>query len=100
MAAPVGDEALRHDPEESVMPAHAGTPLSAQRHGELLPQEQVLQHQRTAAAERGTQKATEEREQIEHRVMIANHNANHLSSPADGVFAPYSPLRGRRRAIP
>jgi hypothetical protein len=24
-------------------------------------------------------------------MMIANHTANYLSSPADGVFAPYSP---------
>jgi hypothetical protein len=46
------------------MPKYAGTPLRAQRHRELLPQEHVLQHQGTAAAERGTQQATERRERV------------------------------------
>ena len=72
------------------MPAHAGTPTGAQGDGELLPQQQVLQQERPAAAERCTQKSTEEHEQFQHRVMIANHTANHLCSPADSVFAPYS----------
>jgi hypothetical protein len=44
MAAPVRHEASRHDPEKAVVPAHVGTPASAQGDGELLPQQQALHH--------------------------------------------------------
>ena len=46
--------ALHHNPEQPVVPAYAGPPTGAQRHRELLPQEQVLQQQRAAITERPT----------------------------------------------
>jgi hypothetical protein len=60
MAPPVGDETPRRDPEEPVVPTHAGTPTGAQRDGELLPQEQVLQQEGVPAPECGAHDADEE----------------------------------------
>ena len=60
MPPPVGDQAARHDPEEPVVLAHVGTPLAAQRDGELLSQEQVLQQQRMAAPERPAEDTNEQ----------------------------------------
>jgi hypothetical protein len=89
MLPPVGDEALRHNPEKSVVPAHAGTPMGAQRDGELLPQEHVLQPQRTVAAEHGTQGTNEERHPIHHCAMLAHGADRHT----DGVLALYTSCR-------
>ena len=44
---------------------------SAQSDGELLPQEQVLEHERLAATERSTQRADEERHPVRHATMMA-----------------------------
>ncbi len=81
MPAPVGAQALHHDPEQPVVPAHAGPPTGAQRHRELLPQEQVLQQQRAAITERPAEDAGEERHASEHEAMIADHVVCRVSAP-------------------
>jgi hypothetical protein len=60
MSAPVGDEAPRHNPEETVMPAHVGTSAGAQCDGELLPQQHVLYHEGVPAPEDDEPSADEE----------------------------------------
>ena len=45
--------------------------MSAQRDGELLPQEQVLHQERVPAPEGGAHEADEECHPIQHGVMIA-----------------------------
>ena len=58
---------------------------SAQSDRELLPQEQVLEHERLAATERSAQYADEERDPIEHGPMMARGAERH----PDTVLAPY-----------
>ncbi len=91
MLTPFGAVTARHDPEDPVAPAYPypypWTGMCAQHHGDLLPLEEVLQYQRTVTTEHGVQETSNEREYIEHGVMIANRGAYHLSAVADGVFA-------------
>jgi hypothetical protein len=51
MPPPVSDEASRHDPEEPVVPAHAGAPTGPQRDSEMLPQQQVFHDEGLPAPE-------------------------------------------------
>ena len=67
------------------MPAQAGTPTGAQRDGEVLPQEQILFHERAVASECGEHDADEEGHPIQHGGMIAYLGRRH----ADSAVAPY-----------
>ena len=60
--------------------------MGAQRDGELLPQEQVLEHERLAATERSAQHAGEERDPFDHGPMMARGADRH----PDRVLAPHS----------
>jgi hypothetical protein len=78
---------------------------SAPGDGELLPEEQVLEHERLAATERGTQRAEEEHHPVRHGTMMARGADRH----PDGALAPYTPtprrirqqcrMRGRRTTV-
>jgi hypothetical protein len=83
MAAPVGDEVSRYDPEEAVVPVHVGPPAGAQRDGELLPQEQALHHEGLPVPESGEPDTNEERPPVQQGAMIADG----VSHRADGVLA-------------
>ena len=97
--APVGAQALHHDSEQPVVPAHAGPPTGAQRHRELLPQEQVLQQQRAAITERPAEDAGEERHASEHEAMIADHTVCCVMAPRMGLLRPTAQDPGHRAAL-
>src|SRR5262249_6559690 len=86
VAAPVGAQAAGQHPDHPVAPPEPRAGASTQGDGELLPEEQVLEHERPAAAERGAQRADEERHPVEHGSMMARG----ADRPPDGVLAPYS----------
>jgi hypothetical protein len=95
--APVGTQALHHDPEQPVVPAHAGPPTGVQRHRDLLPQEQVLQQQRAAITERPAEDAGEERHASEHEAMNADHVVCRVSAPRMEFSRPTAARTRRRR---
>ena len=59
--------------------------VCAQRHPELLPEEQVLHHQRTAPPERTAPDPDNKRQPFPHGLMVAHSTIE----CADGLFAPY-----------
>ena len=94
MRAPVRAQAPHHNPEEPVVPSYAGPPPAAQRDGELLAQEQILQEQRAAAAERPAEDADEEGHRTEHGAMIADHGVCHRAIAPRIEFSLPSRTRG------
>ena len=68
---------------------------SAQSDSELLPQEQVLEHERLTATERSAQYADEERDPIEHGPMMARGAERH----PDTVLAPYNPDKWHQKTL-
>jgi hypothetical protein len=66
VAAPVRAQAAGQHPEHPVAPPELRAGASAQGHGELPPQEQVLEHERLAPPGRGPQRAEEERHPVRH----------------------------------
>ena len=78
MAAPVGAETLDQYPDQPVAPAEPRAPLTPERDGQLLPEEQVLQREVAPAAEEGAQHADSEAQPLEHGrrmpdVLLAPH---------------------------
>src|SRR5262249_33356186 len=69
---PVLTQAARPDPEQPVAPPKPRVRVGADGHHELLPQDQVLHHQRPAALERSEHEADEEQPPIQHIVMVAH----------------------------
>ncbi len=79
--APVGAQAPHHNPEEPVVPNYTGPPTGAQRHRDLLPQEQVLQQQRAVITARPAEDAGEERHASELEAVLADHVVCRVSAP-------------------
>jgi hypothetical protein len=72
---PVRGLAARHDPERPVAPPEPRSDASARGAGELLPQEQVLEHERLGATERDARRADEERHPVQHGTTVAHGTA-------------------------
>jgi D-aminopeptidase len=95
MTTPVPAQAAGHHPEHPVAPPEPRAGASAQGDGELLPQQQVLEHERPAATERGAQCAEEERHPVRHATMMAHGASRHRY----GVLAPFKCRPAGTRAL-
>src|SRR5215204_410690 len=74
----------RH-PEHPVASSEPLAGTGAEGDGELLPQEQVLEHERLAATERGAHSVQEEHYPVRNATMMAHGAGRHRC----GVLAPY-----------
>jgi hypothetical protein len=86
MAAPVGAATPDQRPEEAIPVAEPRAPLGAQRDGQLLPEEQVLQREVALTAEEGAQHADSEAQPLEHGRRMPDGASVTLS---DALLAPH-----------
>src|SRR5262245_58923116 len=86
MPVPVRAQAAGQHPDHPVAPSEPRTGASAEGNRELLAQEQVLEHERSAATERGAQYAKEEDDPVRHGTMLADGVGLHRY----GVLAPFT----------